>query len=81
MEPKFRTRKTQEELDQEEEAIQLAIHDVEHGGCSQRQAAERRGIPRTTLQGRINGRKERHRAHEHEQVVFVEEEAEVVNRC
>jgi hypothetical protein len=41
-----------------ENNLQLAIRDVE-SGVSQRKAAERWGIPRTTLRDRISGRKTR----------------------
>jgi 4-hydroxybenzoate polyprenyltransferase len=46
-----------------EESIRSAINDVENG-ISQRKAAQRWKIPRTTLQERLNGRTTRKESHE-----------------
>ncbi|KAF8721838.1 DDE superfamily endonuclease, partial [Rhizoctonia solani] len=55
-------------------ALQLAIHNVLFG----RQAAKKRGVPRTTLQGRLDGRQDQHTAHEYQQALLDAEEAEIV---
>ena len=54
--------------------IELAILDVE-SGLSQRQAALRNGIPRSTLSERLNGRRNSKIAHEHRQKITPEQEA------
>lgn len=61
--------------------MELAIADVESGEFNYQQAADRRGVPKTTLWGRMYGRTERHKAHKQEQALSPSEEHEVVLWC
>ncbi|KAF8594770.1 hypothetical protein BDV93DRAFT_549088 [Ceratobasidium sp. AG-I] len=53
------------------------LKDVE-AGLSQREASERRGVPKTTLWGRIHGRQSWKDAHKHEQVLTPAQEDELI---
>jgi hypothetical protein len=68
-------------LELKEEAIQLAINDVKSGRYNQSEAAQRRGVSKSTLWGRLNGRTTRHEAHKHEQVLSDAEELEILLWC
>lgn len=59
----------------------LAIADVQSGEFDYQQAADRRGVPKTTIWGRLHGRQGRRKAHEGEQALSPSEEYEVVLWC
>lgn len=63
--------------DSMESAILSALKDIENG-ISQRKAAQRWGIPRTTLQSRLNGRQARSDAYESYQRLSKEQECHLV---
>lgn len=66
-------------MDDREVAIQSAIADLNSGVfTSQRQAARAYGIPRSTLQGRLEGRTNRVAAHHHQQRLTPEQEDFIV---
>lgn len=56
-----------------EKALQNAIKDV-GAGTSKRKAAERWGVPRSTLHARMNGVKPRHPGHQEEPQLLSEEQ-------
>lgn len=60
-----------------ESAILSAINDVDNG-ISQRKAAQRWGIPRSTLQKRLNGSQSRADAHEFTQRLSKQQEGHLV---
>jgi transposase len=60
-----------------EKAVLAAIQDVENG-VSQRQAAERHRIPRSTLRHRLNGGQSPRKAHEGKQRLSKEQEEHLV---
>ncbi|KAF8593389.1 hypothetical protein BDV93DRAFT_398624, partial [Ceratobasidium sp. AG-I] len=64
-----------------EKLLALAINDVKEHGLSYEAAARQRGVPPKTVWNRANGRKERHAAHELEQALKNDEEAEIVAWC
>jgi hypothetical protein len=70
-----------EETRLQEEAIELAISDVRSGRYRQNEAAERRGVSKTTLWYRLNGRESRHEAHRDEQKLSDAEESEILVWC
>jgi hypothetical protein len=62
-------------MDARELSIQSAIRDLESGVyTSQRAAAKAWGVPRSTLQDRLDGRQPRAIAHQHEQRLSPEQE-------
>lgn len=73
-------RSTSNQIDREE-AIRRAIEEIKAGRLSQRQASATYGIPKSTLQGRMNGREDRQTAHVHEQALSPAQEAEIVAWC
>jgi hypothetical protein len=60
-----------------ENAISFAIKDVQDG-VSQRKAAERWGVPRSTLQKRLSGSQPRSNANEHLQRLSKQQESHMV---
>ena len=61
-----------------ENSICLAIQDVENG-ISLRKAAQRWGIPRSTLHDRLTGTVTRNEANEHNQRLSKQQETNLVN--
>ena len=62
-------------MDHHEQAIESAIADLRRGVfSSQRKAADAYGIPRSTLQQRLNGRKPNAIAHSNQQRLTPEQE-------
>jgi hypothetical protein len=67
-------------MDARELSIQSAIRDLESGVyTSQRAAAKAWGVPRSTLQDRLDGRQPRAIAHQHQQRLSLEQEEFLVD--
>lgn len=61
-----------------EKVLALAMQDVQNDGMSYKDAANWRGVPKSTIWNRMHGRQDQRKAHEAEQTLSDDEECEVV---